>query len=195
MLFFSIIFACTPKQHEPVVSTNPPIRTPVYELPQTVMMNKYLRTSWPPSWKTAKAYAFNQQEFGPGVALYAYKQGVWSANITQETKLTTQQANDAIELTHRLGGTLKVSKCAFPRHAVVFFDEQEQPVASVNVCFQCGDVLVWPPYSSADNWNQQRFSEQGREMPLVFDAHEQVLPLWKTILIEQLALPNFQSGL
>ena len=97
MLFLSLILACTPKHPEPVVSTIPPIRTPVYELPQTVMMNKNLRTSWPPSpWKTAKAYAFNQQEFGPGAELYAYKEGIWSTNITQETKMTTQQENDAL---------------------------------------------------------------------------------------------------
>ena len=196
MFILSIILSCTPKNPEPVVSTNPPHRKPVYELPKTIMMDSNLRTSWPPSsWKTAKAYAFNQQDFGPGVELYAYKEGVWSTNITQEKKLTTQQANDALELTHRLGGTLKVSKCAFPRHAVVFFNEEEQPVASVNVCFQCGDILVWPPYSTAEDWNQQRFSQQGDEMPLIFDAHEKVLPLWNTILIEQLALPNFQSEL
>ena len=197
MFFFSLLLACAPKQPEPVVSTDPPQRKPVYELPATVMINKDLRQSWPPSaWKTAKAYAFNQQEFGPGVELYAYKEGVWSTNITQEKELSAQQANDAIELTHRLGGTLKVSKCAFPRHGVVFFDENKQPVASVNVCFQCGDILVWPPYSTATDWDQKRFSQQGSEqMPLIFDAHEQILPVWNTMLIEHLALPNFQSEL
>ena len=195
MIFLSFILACTPKAPEPIVSNTPPLRKPVRELPETLMMNKELRQSWPPSpWKTAKAYAFNQQEFGPGVELYAYREGVWSTNITQEKDLTAQQANDALELAHRLGGTLQVSKCAFPRHAVVFFDEQKQPVASINVCFQCGDILVWPPYSAALDWNQQRFSQQGsQDMPLIFEAHTQVLPLWSTILIEQLMLPNFQS--
>ena len=68
MLILSLILACTPKQPEPVVSTNPAQRKAVFELPKTVMINKDLRQSWPPSsWKTAKAYAFNQQEFGPGV--------------------------------------------------------------------------------------------------------------------------------
>ncbi|MAA80158.1 MAG: hypothetical protein CL916_12970 [Deltaproteobacteria bacterium] len=197
MFFISLIFACTPKQPESIVSTNPPQRKPTYALPPTSMMNKELRKSWPPSpWKTAKAYAFNQQEFGPRAQLYAYKEGVWSTNITQEKELTTQQAHDALELTHRLGGTLRVSKCAFPRHAVVFFNEQEKPVASINICFQCGDILVWPPYSTEEDWNQQRFSQQGaEEMPLIFDAHEQMLPIWNTILIEQLALPNFTSEL
>lgn len=197
MFFLSLVLACTPKQPEPIVSTNPPQRKPVYVLPNTLMIKKELRQPWPPSsWKSAKAYAFNQQEFGPGVELFAYKDGTWSTNITQEKELTPEQANDALELTHRLGGTLKVSKCAFPRHAVVFFDAQDQPIASVNVCFQCGDVLVWPPYNTAEDWNQQRFAQQGSEqMPLIFEAHEQVLPLWNTLLIEQLTLPSFQSEL
>ena len=98
MLILSLILACTPKQPEPVVSTNPAQRKAVFELPKTVMINKDLRQSWPPSsWKTAKAYAFNQQEFGPGVELYAYKEGVWSTNITQEKELTTH----ALHLAHK----------------------------------------------------------------------------------------------
>ena len=197
MIFLPFLLGCTPKQPEPIVSTDPPKRIPTHLVPQTLMMDKNLRTSWPPSpWKKARAYAFNQQEYGPGSQLYAYKEGTWNPSITAELELTNQQAYDALELTHRLGGTLKVSKCAFPRHAVVFFDEQDQPIASVNVCFQCGDILVWPPYSTDEDWNQQRFAEQGaEEMPLIFDAHEQVLPLWSTLLIDQLSLPNFQSEL
>ena len=199
MIIFSLFLACIPKSSshttnpEVVVSTDPPHRVPVYTLPETEMISKDIRTSWPPtSWTSAKAYSFNQVDFGPGVELYAYKDGVWSTNITQEKELTKQQAHDALELNHRLGGTLIVSKCAFPRHAVVFFDANDQPVASINVCFSCGDILVWPPYSLAADWNQQRFSQQGSgDMPHIFSAHEQILPVWNSMLLKQMGLPEF----
>jgi hypothetical protein len=146
------------------------------------------RQQWPPTeWTRARAYTYNFVPYGPGHQLRVWDESGWSDAIVQTFELTQQQAEVAAELTHRTQGDVPASKCAFPRHAVVFFDEQDQPLASVNICFECTDILVWPPYFEDESLSDSRFEnaitvgEDGEaiEMPLLFTVHEQVLSSWE----------------
>ena len=106
-----------------------------------------MRENWPAQdWVSAKAYTFNFQNEGR-VKLRVYD-GEWNKTIRQTIPLSKEAAEAALELTHRTAGAVHASKCPLPRHAVVFFNELGDPVASVNVCFSCSDIMVWPNYGS-----------------------------------------------
>ena len=51
-----------------------------------------------------------------------------------------------VEIVSNTKGTYLASKCPFPRHAFVIFDAKDQPVASVDICFECGDLFAWPDF-------------------------------------------------
>ena len=146
------------------------------------------RQNWPPAaWNHARAYAYNLVPAGPGHALRVWDGSGWSSDIVQTLPLDAEQAALALELTHRTQGEVRASKCAFPRHAVVFFDAQDEPVASVNVCFECSDILVWPPYFADEEAAAQRMAQQvvtgegddAFPQPLLFAVHDEVLGRWE----------------
>ena len=203
-MLFVLLWACSPKQKttEPTATTVTPetiqavttdSKTEEYVLAETPQFDSKHRKDWPFSeWTTAKAYAYNMTNFGPGASLFVYREGEWNPSITEEKTLDSSQAQAALELNHRLGGKVSVSKCAFPRHAIVFFDAQEQPVGSINVCFECGDILVWPDYYGEEDDTSFRYAmSEVSEMPTIFDHHEQTLPVWEDLLITTIGLKAY----
>ena len=113
---------------------------------------------------TAKAYTYNFEEAGPNAkGLYAYgPHGRYREpsigmhpNIRNSRPLTPAEAQQALSLTQQTEGAARVSKCAFPRHAVVFFDTKGAPIASVNICFECGDILVYPEWDAQASEDKQ----------------------------------------
>ena len=193
-MFFALLWACSPKPNMlPAPKTPVEAEETAYILPSTPQFAPEARRQWPFSeWKTAKAYAYNMKDFGPGASLFVYREGQWNSSIVKETVLTDSQAQAAAELNHRLGGDVRVSKCAFPRHSVVFFDKDNQPVGSVNVCFECGDILVWPPYYDENEDLSFRYTQaENAEMPKFMDFHEKTLPVWEDLLMTNVGLPAF----
>ena len=80
-----------------------------------------------------------------------------------------------------------MSKCAFPRHGVVFFNGDNEPVASANICFQCEDILVWPPYFDSPKKDEGKYSIQGAgadSKPVFIGVHQETLPLWGTFFFD-----------
>lgn len=201
-MFFALLWACSPKQNSSSTDTQPvrtapvELETPSYILPSTPQFGPETRRKWPfTEWTTAKAYAYNMTNFGPGASLFVYREGEWNSSIVKEIALTESQAQAALELNHRLGGDVRVSKCAFPRHSVVFFDNDNQPVGSVNVCFECGDILVWPPYYNENEDLSFRYAQaENAEMPTFIDFHEKTLPVWEDLLMTTVGLPAFVRG-
>ena len=123
--------------------------------------------------------------------LLAYDDRGWSRRVVRKRAITAQQANEALTLAKAGGGDLLVSKCPFPRHAVVFMDG-DVPVASVNVCFSCGDVLLWP------EWPGRTLKENATDIELkrfeiaqqkVEALHAKTYPKWKVFFRDGLAMP------
>ena len=146
------------------------------------------RQAWPPTkWTHGRAYTYNFTRTGPGHQLRIFDEKGWSDGIVQTLELSHEQAAAALELTHRTQGDVRASKCAFPRHAVVLFDQEDQPVASMNICFECTDILVWPPYFEDKTLGDSRYAlhttmvegEDAIEMPLLLAVHEGVLTSWE----------------
>lgn len=141
--------------------------------------------AWPfYAWDRAEAYTFNLRRPGPGAKLRVYneKQG-WTENPTKGPTLTAKQAKKALRLIAKTQGQMIVSKCPFPRHGIVFF-QGETPVASVSVCFECGDIMVWPAYSQDPGWQAQKSRRFGKLMK----SYKRVFPQWEALFESELSL-------
>ena len=136
---------------------------------------------WPyHAWDRAEAVTFNPFGQRPSIQLYAYDDDGWSEHLALRKGITSAQASQAVDLLRSTQGGVEVSKCPFPRHAVVLYDG-EVPVASINVCFECGDILVWPP------WPGNEISAPGWEARHAYQLalHKQTFPKWKTFFKDE----------
>ena len=140
--------------------------------------------TWPfVQWDHAKAYVFNL-EIGPQLSLYAYNASKgWNTRIDSEHALTPAQAETAVTLAEMTQGEMLVSKCPMPRHAVVLFSG-ETPVASINVCFECGDILVWPRWRRDPRWPEKKQDMHASLMK----AYDRAFPKWETFFGKTLGL-------
>ena len=162
-----------------------------------------MRREWPPQeWSHARAYSYNFVPYGPGQQLRVWDEGGWSTSIQTQVNLTQDQADAALELTHRTLGDVNASKCAFPRHAVVFFNDSDQPIASVNVCFECTDIMLWPAYNPDPRSAMIKYRELSTtvldngeeiEQPLLFTVHEEVMGKWLR-LFQIMDVPDYPTA-
>lgn len=126
-------------------------------------------------WDRAEAVTFNHVPEGPNVGLYAYDEDGWSEHLLDRKSISSSQAAQAVALVKATEGGVEVSKCPFPRHAVILYDG-EVPVASINVCFQCGDILIWPPWPGNEIGTPGWKGRHDHQLVL----HKQTFPKWKT---------------
>lgn len=134
---------------------------------------------WPfHAWDRAEAITYNHVPYGPGVPLRVYDvEHGWSPKIVERRPISAEQAERAVGWVRATGGEVEVSKCAFPRHAVVLY-AGEAPVGTVNVCFECGDILVWPDVGDAAP------SERAYRKKLA--AYKKVFPNWERLFRDEL---------
>ncbi|MFZ6178021.1 hypothetical protein [Nannocystis pusilla] len=141
--------------------------------------------TWPfVAWDRAEAFTFNHVAYGPGIPLRVYDAtSGWSPEIVERTTISAAQAGSAVERVVATRGTLEVSKCAFPRHAVVLY-AGDTPVGSVNVCFECGDILVWPEFEppASGPTAERRLRQQMK-------AYKRVFPEWERFFRDDLGFP------
>lgn len=109
-------------------------------------------TEWPfTSWSYAKAYTFNFFPARHGVQLRILENGNWSQHVDTEVIIDREHAQRVIGLVNSTKGSFETSKCPFPRHAFVFFDDKDEPIGSVDVCFECDDLFAWPDFKVSDD--------------------------------------------
>lgn len=137
---------------------------------------------WPfHAWDRAVAVTFNDFPMRPRTQLRAYDEHGWSPHVTEKKPIDAATAKKAVELVMATNGDVLVSKCPFPRHAVVLY-EGEVAVASINVCFECGDILLWPRWEPEPDWDKLGDREmkaieekRARQMKL----YDKTFPRWK----------------
>lgn len=148
---------------------------------------------WPfAEWETAKAYAFNFRPMERNVALHIYKQPEgWNPNIVEIREVVPDVGQRVIRWVNNTRGANLVSKCPFPRHGIVLFDEDGAAVGSVSVCFECGDILVWPSYFRTEDEYLKALNDinPDTEISRLFDAHEEVLASYKILFETELNMP------
>ncbi len=150
-------------------------------------------TSWPfVAWDRAEAVTYNHVAYGPGIALRAFDDvHGWSPKLVERRPVTRPQGERAVQWVLATGGEVVVSKCAFPRHAVVLF-AGDTPVGSVNVCFECGDILVWPdldPPPDDEHSSAAAQKQHERSYRRKLAAYKRVFPAWERFFRDELGLP------
>lgn len=101
-------------------------------------------------WSYAKAYTFNFFPARHGVQLRIFENGKWSEFINSEVIIDRERALRVVRLVNSTKGSFETSKCPFPRHAFVFFDDKNEPVGGVDICFECDDLFAWPDFKISD---------------------------------------------
>jgi hypothetical protein len=142
--------------------------------------------TWPfTAWDRAEAITFNHMRYGPRIQLYVYTaEKGWSPNIVERYPLTVEQGKRAVGWTIETRGELEVSKCPFPRHAVVLY-AGDTPVGTVNVCFECGDILVWPPFETLPEDQDKLNALWSKQMK----AYDRVFPKWQAFFRDEVGVP------
>lgn len=149
--------------------------------------------TWPfHQWDRAEAIIFNHVTPGPDVPLYAYTDDAgWNPNLLEKKAIEAAQAERAVGWVIETRGAVEVSKCPFPRHAVVLY-WGDTPVASINVCFECGDLLVWPEFEPGpdwdnyDNWTRKEEAKYEKLMAKKHAAYEKLYPTWEAFFRDEL---------
>jgi len=149
--------------------------------------------TWPfTAWDRAEAFTYNHVDYGPGIPLMVYDESTgWSPNLVDRIAISQDVAERAVAYTIATRGEIEVSKCPFPRHAIVFY-AGDTPVGSVNVCFSCGDVLVWPefeprldddPDADYSKAEQKKIDKRDQQK---FAAYEKTYPKWEALFRDDL---------
>jgi len=131
------------------------------------------------SWSYAKAYTYNFFDDRPVQMRVVTRDGTWSRHIRSEQRMSAEQAQQAADLVARTQGSVELTRCTFPRHAIVYFDATDKPIASIDVCFSCEAVLVWPDYKRPDDFDHEASAS----------ALDRALPAWRRLFEGSLNLP------
>jgi hypothetical protein len=148
---------------------------------------------WPYNeWDRAEAIIFNHVTPGPGVPLYAYADDDgWNPNILERKAIEVAQGERAAGWVIETKGSVSVSKCPFPRHAVVLY-WGDTPVASINFCFECGDLLVWPAFEDGldwdnyDNWSKKDEAKAEKLWAYQEKVYKKLYPTWEAFFRDEL---------
>lgn len=159
-----------------------PVEAPAPPAPDPPARPLRKLATWPfTAWDRAEALTFNHVAYGPGVPLRAYDEvHGWSPKIVERRPISAEQGARAAGWVIATRGAVEVSKCAFPRHAVVFY-AGDTPVGTANICFECGDILVWPDLESVTD-PQRRARGYRRQLA----AYKQVFPKWEQFFRDEL---------
>lgn len=166
----------------------PPAQTPAATAKAAVARRGKV---WPfHPWNRAESVRFNEFPMRPKIPLYAYDGNGLSPHIVEKIPISVPLAGWAVALLLRTRGAVAVSKCPFPRHAVILYDG-EVAVASINVCFSCGDILVWPRWDAVpepdwDHMTPQRQRAYDAAAKTAMAAYEQTFPLWQSYFRDQI---------
>lgn len=149
--------------------------------------------TWPfVAWDRAEAITYNHVVYGPGIPLRVYDDTKgWSPKIVERKPITRPQGERTVKWVIATGGEVEVSKCAFPRHAVVLYSG-DTPVGTANVCFECGDILVWPdldPPPDYDHWTDAAQKQHERNYRRKLTAYKKVFPQWERFFRDELGFP------
>jgi hypothetical protein len=188
---------CSPKPAEAgcrLVEDRCEVATPAATAPATAAVASATPVrpikTWPfDAWDRAEAVTFNHLPYGPGIPLRAYDADHgWSPNIVERRPISQEQAARAVDWVIATGGELEVSKCPFPRHAVVLY-AGERPVGTANVCFECGDILVWPDLDAPPdyaNWTDQAEKQWNKRLKKKMAGYKKVFPQWERFFRDEL---------
>jgi hypothetical protein len=183
---------CPPRPAEPncrLVDDRCEVVAPAAVRPEPAQAAPQPSKTWPfYAWDRAEAIVYNQVPYGPNIPLRVYDgDNGWSPRISGRKPISAEQAGRAVEWVVATGGEIEVSECAFPRHAVVLYSGQT-PVGTANVCFECGDILVWPDLDppARDGESAAAAKQRARRNKKKLAAYDRVFPQWQAFFRDEL---------
>lgn len=95
----------------------------------------------------AKLYYFNLGEITskPDSYIYSEEDG-WASSLVDPNITSSHGLAENMEKLFLYGtdGLINgLSGCFIPRHGLVYFDENDEPVASLSICFECEGIRMW----------------------------------------------------
>lgn len=95
----------------------------------------------------AKVYYYNLYEIKtmPDFYIYTDEDG-WAKSLVDPNITSSHGLAENMEKLFLYGadGLLHgLSGCFIPRHGLVYFDKNDDPVASLSICFECGGIRMW----------------------------------------------------
>lgn len=78
------------------------------------------------------------------------KEGKLDKTVQGEGKKLSEQQLDKLDRIFSSGAAIDellngLSGCYIPRHAIVYYDEKDKPVASMSICFECEGIRFYSP--------------------------------------------------
>jgi len=156
-------------------------------------------TRWPyREYAYAKMYLFNlESEY---VTQILTRDRSLHHSVVREGKLLSDDHLSMIDrLTNRTDEQILKSliiglyKCYSPHHGVVYYDKNDQPVASTNFCFYCSGIRFNPeitgwreiPEKNTDDWSGEEFKAWEEKAAAELDRLK--------LIVEDLELPLFED--
>ena len=102
---------------------------------------------------------------------YIYRGGLYAESKVGEGVLVPE--SKVKPLNKMLSGDINtllvgLSKCFIPRHGFVYYNEKDEPVASVSVCFECEAIRVWSKENLRIKTNYDKLSVSKAEKQIEF---------------------------
>lgn len=136
------------------------------------MSQQEIRTFWQETdFKSAKGFIYNLQNSGPNPIL---KDQVLHHSIRGEGVVFSESAIKRFRQTILTEiEPVAVAACHIPRHGIVFYDADSNPVAHISICFQCNN-LTYGPGEFTSKVDLQPFREEilAAGLPIFRDEKE-----------------------
>lgn len=99
------------------------------------------------SYSHARLYLFNTGNLTDRAPEFSvYRDGIYAASKLGNGWEITTEFNENMNAIFSKGVdalAAGLSSCYTPRHGIIYFDTQNQPVASLSICFECQRIFFW----------------------------------------------------
>ncbi|RLD75221.1 MAG: hypothetical protein DRJ10_15685, partial [Bacteroidetes bacterium] len=134
----------------------------------------------------AKAYLYNLKSNLRGEYQIVKNEKIDKTVISEGVLLTKEQTRKIIQLSGKdvKGLNAGLSACFIPYHAIVFYSENNKPVASVMLAFDCESMRL-EPVKGAPKLNRELTENEIEEQLIILKEYEQI--------IKRTGFPVFES--
>lgn len=118
----------------------------------------------------AKLYFFNLNLNQPNLMDFRiYEHGEYAASKIGQGFTLSDEFHQKVLMTLKNGIdelSIGLAKCYMPRHGIIYYNEQHEPVASLSICFECDKISIWSlhPYTFSDDYHHFNYKKAEKQM-------------------------------
>ena len=118
----------------------------------------------------AKVYLFNLNLEEPSqMDFRIYKDGVYAMSKLGNGMLLSDEFHTKVRKIFARGIDeliMGLSKCYMPRHGIIYYDANHEPVLSLSICFECDKISIWSKekYHFSDDYEQFNYDKAEKQM-------------------------------